>query len=574
MESVFRYRSQEITAAQVEFIRQLIRAHPEATRRRLSLVLCETWGWKQANGAPRDMVCRGLLLGLHRAGHIALPPAKQQGFNPAMRYRGARWQAGAVVVDTTPLAVPLRALRPLEFRLVRRAPDEALFNTLIEQYHPLRCLIETIGEKNTTISQLRALLSKPSTEKTSKVLEQAGIKAKGSSPPNNKPKPGHGRNGARAYGGARRIQIARGSLRPGDRCPECLKGKVYEQKNPGLRIRVVGQAPIAATVHELERLRCNRCGEGFEAEAPEEVGEKKYDATARAMIALLKYGSGVPFYRLEGLEGSLGIPLPPSSQWEIVAETADVIRPVFDELIRQAAQGEVFYNDDPSMKILARASPRRVEEEEGSSARERTGLFTSGIVSRTRQGRRFVEVTPNFPQECRFVLESFRDVYRYDAEAEAQGLAPEERLRFHQEHSQPVMDALHAWFLAQFAEKKVEPNSGLGEAITYCLKRWDRLTLFLREAGAPLDSNLVERALKRCILHRKNSLFYKTENGAEVGDLFMSLIHTCELNNANPFDYLTELEKHAEELAEHPAAWMPWNYRQTLSQVPRSDDPI
>ena len=128
------------------------------------------------------------------------------------------------------------------------------------------------------------------------------------------------------------------------------------------------------------------------------------------------------------------------------------------------------------------------------------------------------------------------------------------------------MDGLQAWFEAQFKEKKVEPNSGLGEAITYCLKRWDRPTLFLREAGAPLDSNLVERALKKCILHRKNSLFYKTENGAEMGDLFMSLVHTCELNNANPFDYLTELQKHAEKVAKHPAAWMPWNYRQTLAR--------
>ena len=105
------------------------------------------------------------------------------------------------------------------------------------------------------------------------------------------------------------------------------------------------------------------------------------------------------------------------------------------------------------------------------------------------------------------------------------------------------------------------------------MKRWDRLTLFLREAGAPLDSNLVERALKKAILHRKNCLFYKTENGAEVGDLFMSLIHTCELNDANPFDYLTELQKHAAELAKNPAAWMPWNYRQTLQQAGTSQRP-
>src|SRR5439155_18842195 len=161
----------------------------------------------------------------------------------------------------------------------------------------LSYLIELIGEKDTTISRLRALLAKPSTEKTSKVLEQAGLgtapKNTPSPPPTNQ-KPGHGRNGAEAYRGARRIKIAHAALKPGDRCPRCWKGKVYEQKEPALRIRVVGQAPVAATVYELERLRCNLCGDVFEAEAPEGVGEKKYDESAAAMIGLLKYGSGVP----------------------------------------------------------------------------------------------------------------------------------------------------------------------------------------------------------------------------------------------------------------------------------------
>ena len=145
MTNEFRYRSQVITTAQVEFIRQLIAQHPEATRRRLSLLLCEAWEWKQANGAPRDMVCRGLLLGLHRAGHIELPPARLTGFNPAARYSPERWKAVAVELDTTPLAVPLSALRPLEFRQVRRTLEEPLFNSLLHQYHPLGCL-QPVGE--------------------------------------------------------------------------------------------------------------------------------------------------------------------------------------------------------------------------------------------------------------------------------------------------------------------------------------------------------------------------------------------------------------------------------------------
>jgi transposase len=110
-------------------------------------------------------------------------------------------------------------------------------------------------------------------------------------------------------------------------------------------------------------------------------------------------------------------------------------------------------------------------------------------------------------------------------------------------------------------------NSGLGKAITYLLNHWTKLTLFLRQPGSPIDNNIVERSLKKAILNRRNALFYKTLNGAAAGDLFMSLIHTCELNGANPFDYLTELLRHAEELKRSPSEWMPWNYCETLARL-------
>jgi len=130
-----------------------------------------------------------------------------------------------------------------------------------------------------------------------------------------------------------------------------------------------------------------------------------------------------------------------------------------------------------------------------------------------------------------------------------------------------VMDQLRRWLEAQFAERKTEPNSGLGKAIAYLLRHWRPLTLFLRQAGAPLDNNVVERALKRVVLHRKNALFYRTLNGAQVGDLFMSLIHTCQLCGANSLDYLVELQRQAEDLAANAAEWMPWNYRETLTRA-------
>jgi len=332
----------------------------------------------------------------------------------------------------------------------------------------------------------------------------------------------------------------------------------------------------------------------------------------------LKYGSGMPFYRLQDLENNLGIPLPASTQWEIVEEAAELIKPARDELIRQAAQGEVLHNDDTSMKVLSLR--RAIVEEAG----ERTGIFTSGVVS-TREGRKialfftgrqhagenladvlkrraaelpmpirmsdalarnaptaikllvgnclahgrrhFTKVTPNFPEQCRHVLEALGEVYHHDQQARERGLSRVERLRFHQEHSKPVMDDLHQWLEARLKENKVEPNSGLGKAISYMLRHWQALTLFLREPGAPLDNNLVERALKKAILHRKNSLFYKTLNGAEVGDLYMSLIHTCELNDVNPFEYLTELQRHTEELSAKPIEWMPWSYRDRLARL-------
>jgi transposase len=181
--------------------------------------------------------------------------------------------------------------------------------------------------------------------------------------------------------------------------------------------------------------------------------------------------------------------------------------------------------------------------------------------------RQFVEVAANFPDQCRYVLETLGQVYGHDADARDRGLTPEERLQFHQQHSGPVMDQLHGWLEAQLARRQVEPNSGLGKAILYLLRHWHPLTTFLRVPGAPLDNNIVERALKRAVLHRKNALFYRTLNGAQVGDLFMSLIHTCQLCGVNAFEYLTELQRHARELAAQPAQWMPWNYRQALLQV-------
>ena len=173
-----------------------------------------------------------------------------------------------------------------------------------------------------------------------------------------------------------------------------------------------------------------------------------------------------------------------------------------------------------------------------------------------------MEVVENFPDECQYVLELLGGVYVNDAVVRERKSTPQTRLEYHQQHSQPLMDDLQRWMQEQFAERKVEPNSGLGKAIRYMQNHWEKLTLFLRIPGAPLDNNICERALKQVVLHRKNALFYRTMNGARVGDLFMTLIHTCSLNGVNPFDYLVELLRHPKEIATRPQDWMPWNYRE------------
>ncbi len=523
--------------------------------------------------------------------------------------------------------------------------DRAASSPLVaEDLGKLRAAVDTLAflareieSKGASIQRLRILLFGAKTETTRRVLAALGVledrpgQDDGEAGRTGRTKrKGHGRNGVKTYRGAERVRVAHASLGPGDPCPDCAKGKVYAQSDPAVLVRVKGMAPLRATVYEMDRLRCHLCGKVFTAESPPGVGTEKYDATAGSMIGLLKYGTGLPFHRLERLEQSLGIPLPAATQWEVVQRAAESLDPAYDELTHQAAQGEVVHNDDTTMKILELTDQARAEAVPGAGAEARTGVFTSGIVSvaggrrialfmtgpkhagenlaavlahraadrsppiqmcdalsRNTAGefeailasciaharRRYVDVATSFPDECRYVLETLREVYRTDARARAEGLSHEERLRLHEEESGPRMAKLETWLREQIDQHLAEPNSGLGEAIGYMRKHWDRLTLFLRVPGAPLDNNICERALKKAILHRKNAMFYKTENGARVGDVFMSLIHTAELCEANPFEYLVALQRHADAVQGDPAAWMPWNFTEALGRLTVDDAP-
>ncbi len=499
-------------------------------------------------------------------------------------------------------------------------------------------LIAQLQGKKTSLERLRRMLFGSPTEKTDEVLgeERAGadrqdgaVSASPDGAAARKKAPGHGRNAASAYSGAEHIRVAHADLSRGDACPGCPQGKVYPLESPAVLVRITGMAPLGARVYACDRLRCNLCGQVYTAAAPAGVGNEKYDASATAMVGMLRYGAGLPFNRIEQLQRAMRVPLPAATQWDLVRGALPQLLPAHEQLIDQAAQGTVVHNDDTTMKLLELTAEQRAAAL-GEDAKGRTGVFTSGIVSIgegrkialfftgarhagenlaevlkrraenlpipiqmcdgsasntagdfetllgkcTAHGRRkFVELAELFPEQVRFVLETLREVYKTDADARTRALSPAERLRLHQRESAPRMAALKEWMDRQLTERLIEPNSQLGEAIRYLQNHWEGLTLFLRVEGVPLTNNITERALKRAIVHRKNSLFYKTLNGAKAGDVFMSLIYTAELNGVNPFEYLTALLRHRLELAERPSEWMPWNYQTTLERLRAGPDP-
>lgn len=511
------------------------------------------------------------------------------------------------IVNLTPgqleeLLAQLRAqLKPATYALV-----EPLLQTLL-------WLMALVERKETTIGRLNRLLFGARTEKTAQILDPAAAAHSTPTPPRPKP-PGHGRNGIAQYPGARRIPVAHPQLHSGDPCPACHKGRLYRVKTPQVVVCIKAQPMIAADIYELETLRCHLCGAVFTAPAPPQAGTQKYDPNVGLMLGMMRFGAGVPHYRLAKWQKDFGIPLPASTQWEQIEKTVPCLEPVYETLLDLAAAGQILHNDDTTMRV--QSLRKEIDQTPGKDVRK--GIFTTGIVAQT-QGhtialyftgqnhagenlddllrrrpaglappiqmcdalsrnparefqtilshclvharRGFVEVGESFPQECRHVLESLAEVYGHEAHCKEKGLTPEERLLFHQQQSGPVMQSLKLWMQEQFALKNVEPNSGLGEAIQYMLKRWETLTLFLRQPGAPLDNNIVEQSLKMAILHRKNSLGYKTGRGAQVGDLFMSLIHTCRLAAVNVFEYLTALQKNEPQVREHPKLWLPWNYQ-------------
>jgi hypothetical protein len=435
---------------------------------------------------------------------------------------------------------------------------------------------------------------------------------------------GHGRIPGSAYA-SESIAVAHPTLCTGQPCPACAHGTLYALPEPASTVRVFGQAPLVALRWECACLRCSGCGHVFTAPLPEQARGPKYSESAASMMIVLRYGMGVPLHRLEIMQRFLGVPVPASTQWEVARDHLQEVLPVYDVLVSLAANAPLVQNDDTYVRILELMGKRRDKLLAAGDLDlpDRTGLFTTGIVARADVGpialfasgrqhagenladlldqrnpalappmqmcdgldrnlpgeyavvlanclahgrRHIVDEVGNHPELCAHLLDEIGKVFANDARCRKGGLTGQERLALHQRESGPVMAALRAWMEQLFADKRVEPNSGLGGALRYLLGRWEPLTLFLRVVDAPIDNNLTERSLKSAIRQRRASLFYRTKNGALVGDVYSALVVTTQLHRGDPFRYLTALFSNDKAVAASPADWLPWNYEKALAR--------
>lgn len=432
-----------------------------------------------------------------------------------------------------------------------------------------------------------------------------------------KKRKGHGRIKANAYTGAVVVGVDHPNLKRGDPCPEeYCDGRLYELSEPGVMIQVTGAPTAQATHFQLQKLRCNICEVIFTAPLPEGVEDVKYTTSLIAMLMINKYFMSVPLYRQETLQDYLGVPLPASTQWELMSSQEDVLKALYHAFEYDAAQGKGISIDDTKARILEQMAKNKKAQKKSDKA----SCYTTGIISAHDDHMTYVFVTDNqtagksaapflrlrnselptpyvmcdaftanIPEDisrdlyilCYCLVHARRQFYElpdgyddlseevmgmigkiYDHENQAKGMTPEDRLTYHQQHSAPIMEELRTYLLAQ--EKEFEPNGVAGSAIQYILNRWTELTQFLRHAHVPLDNNLTERALKLIIQVRKSCMFYKTLKSAKIASYIQTALYSAAQNEVNPYEYMQAVLDNKQEVIKNPAAWLPWNYEATL----------
>jgi transposase len=448
-------------------------------------------------------------------------------------------------------------------------------------------------------------------------------------PTNPKPKPkGHGRKPINDYKITNLTHVFHENLKPGEVCPKCGAGSLYNY-DPELLLMIQGQSLLKGLIWNIQKLRCGGCSEIFRAKLPKEAAQPKADFAAKAVVCISKYQLGTPLYRLEAILKLQGLPVSDSELWEWTEDVGVALFPVHQELTKMAAAANVIHHDDTSVKVLDLMEENQIIKQEqeanlqaGKKAKEapRVGMFSTAILAKTKgrqisihiTGRKnagenlddlldkrpkgldkpvqacdasssnkvekhethtakclnharhnFCEILESWPKECLTFIELINIVFMNDRETK--GMTPEDRQKFHQHHSAPVMSKIQDYGNKLIKDKVVEPNSSLGKAIAYLNSHWEGLTLFLKNGSAPLSNNDVERIIKSFVLIRKNSYFYKSLWGALIGDVLLSTINTCRLNDVNSEEYLIAIQANAKQVNQNPEKWLPWNYKQNTA---------
>lgn len=511
--------------------------------------------------------------------------------------------------------------------------DPAIGEMLIDNISGNRWLVCALEKGQLSIKKLRALfnITTESFENRKKRLRGSGLNEgqdtsttvdvnaeqseSGSDvAPESKKRKGHGRLSADAYLGAEVIEVLHPDLNRGDSCPEeYCDGRLYELSEPGVMIQVTGSPIAKATHYQLQKLRCSVCEVIFTAPLPEGVEDVKYTTSLIAMLMIHKYFMSVPLYRQETLQNYLGVPLPASTQWELMAEQEDVLKALYHAFEQDAADGKGISIDDTKARILEQIAKNKKAEKKSDKA----GCYTTGVVSVHDDHMSYVFVTDNqtagksaapflklrnstlptpylmcdaltanIPEDiskdlyilCYCLIHARRQFYElpdgyddlaeevmgmigkiYDHEHATKSMSAEARLAHHQQHSAPIMEALRSYLNEQ--EKVFEPNGVAGKAIQYMLKRWTELTQFLRHAHVPLDNNLTERALKLIIQIRKSSMFYKTLKSAKIASYIQTALYSAAQNEINPYEYMKAVLDNKQAVMKNPHQWLPWNYK-------------
>jgi transposase len=406
-------------------------------------------------------------------------------------------------------------------------------------------------------------------------------------------------------------------------CPCCKKKMHKAHKKTMTIIRIEG---FSCEKHELQTARCLTCNTTAEAPGPQEKTIHQFAIPAASVLIGLRYAYGMPSYRLEEVSASMGYEIPDSSQWSVFLAAAGKLTAFHKFLQNEAANAGVVQIDDTKVRITETTIALALAKLEGRPP-ERTGVHTTGFLAKCSQGkiclfqsglhhageflenvleakstedqvilmsdagssnasklsnvgadvvqancnshavRRFDELSENpvFENDVNEILKLYKAIFVRDRALKETAAA--HRLAVHKQESLPQMHSIKNKINTDFLNKRVEPNSELGRAYQYFLNHFDKLCAFCTIANAPICNNACERLLKRAIRHRKNSLFYKTETGAAVGDVHMSILMTAKENGLEPVQYMTDLLTHTDKVNKNPDDWLPWNYTKTIKAL-------